>query len=827
MITFLTLYLGLVTGTVPVEVGVGPEVARVELLLDGRPVAARAGPPWVLVLDLGEELSPHRLEAVARDGQGREVGRAVQLLNLPRPPAEAALLLEAAGAEGGRRARLAWESPLGDPEQIEVTFDGAPLPVADPRSIPLPAHDPAQLHLLRADLVFGGRVSATAELVFGGVSDRVAETLTAVPVRLRDEGPPPIPADLTGSLAAVGRELPVVALEEGPVEVVVVPGGGVREALQRLAARSALTLAPSQLRLRQLAQLPRDHRLRILWPVAERHGGAGVDFDVFPPSPELSHLDGGLYWLLAGGGLAVPAGETQRLADAVAVAGTLAAAHNRRRVVVALEAPGNADGSRLPAPVVARYLARLRVPLEVWRVGEEEPAGESGFGAAQAIRSLTDLGRAVRQLTRQLDRQRIAWVEGRYLPQEVQVTAGAMVAAVTEPPAMPAPPVATGRERVVAALLSGARPPVAEAPEGAERPEPPRLDPAVPQGEALEPGPERVLAPAGAYLRSAPAADAGVVTRLDVAAELPVLERRPGWLRVRAGSLLGWLPEDPVAALSAPRPGAAAAHRHTERKERARELLGESAWEGELGPWELLTDLPPGGLSAELAAVARRVVPAYRDRYGIEPRVEERDTVVLFARGEGYRRFRAGEVGAEDLPAHAGGGLAAVAVEGLVWDEAARLLVHELAHLLAEDTLGGDLPPWLEEGLAEDLAWTVVVAPPVRPGRPVTGLAGALARVSGLRLLSAADLTALSREDFHRPAGRGLHYAHSGLLVRFLLEGGPPRRSSGFRTFLGALAAGAPAGPELLFRYLEEPPVELDRAFRAWLDREVRAQGLR
>src|SRR4051794_40723144 len=89
-IAFLTLFLGLVSGRVPVELsatGPGPLVA-IELQLDGAPAGRIAGPPFKGQVDFGKDLLPHHLVAVGVDEKGEEVARAEQWVNLPRPPAE-------------------------------------------------------------------------------------------------------------------------------------------------------------------------------------------------------------------------------------------------------------------------------------------------------------------------------------------------------------------------------------------------------------------------------------------------------------------------------------------------------------------------------------------------------------------------------------------------------------------------------------------------------------------------------------------------------------------------------------------------------------------
>src|ERR1700687_1578300 len=93
-IAFLTLFLGLTSGTVPLELSAGPGITAIELQLDRKPVAHLTGPPGRTQLDIGAELLPHHLVARALDDDDTEVGRAEQWINLPRPPAEGQILLQ-------------------------------------------------------------------------------------------------------------------------------------------------------------------------------------------------------------------------------------------------------------------------------------------------------------------------------------------------------------------------------------------------------------------------------------------------------------------------------------------------------------------------------------------------------------------------------------------------------------------------------------------------------------------------------------------------------------------------------------------------------------
>lgn len=154
-------------------------------------------------------------------------------------------------------------------------------------------------------------------------------------------------------------------------------------------------------------------------------------------------------------------GEPQRLADAVANAARYAVGTGRPRAVLLVVGPDSEDHSQLTPEEVRRYLAALGVPLRVWYLdtdlavmsrfqrAEAEAEEEAERLAAEAsgvpplrpeeriarvaarwgrpIRALTlphELIDAARELGRELDDQRVVWIEGKWLPQEVELAAG-------------------------------------------------------------------------------------------------------------------------------------------------------------------------------------------------------------------------------------------------------------------------------------------------------------------------------------------------------------------------------------------------------------------
>ena len=233
MIAFVSLFLGLVVGIVPVTVLVEKPVAAVRYELDGKPVGRVERAPWTLPLDFGAELVPHELVAHALDAAGKEIGVARQFVNLPRPPAEVEVVLERDGKGRATAARFSGQSLLGSrPARVTATFDGTTLPAGGPGRVALPEYDENVRHVLSVELEFSPSVRSRTDVVFGGTETGVVSSeLTGVVVRMTAPGNPPTAEGLAGAFVREGRPVPVVAVEEGPAVVCVVRGPSVRMAL--------------------------------------------------------------------------------------------------------------------------------------------------------------------------------------------------------------------------------------------------------------------------------------------------------------------------------------------------------------------------------------------------------------------------------------------------------------------------------------------------------------------------------------------------------------------------------------------------------------------
>lgn len=270
----------------------------------------------------------------------------------------------------------------------------------------------------------------------------------------------------------------------------------------------------------------------------------------------------------------------------------------------------------------------------------------------------------------------------------------------------------------------------------------------------------------------------------------------------------------------------------------ARALLGARARSSSLGPYSLLTDVEDAALLASLARVANAIEGAYRERTTLTPVGAAAEAIILFAERADYDAFIDGEARLAGLrPAgHTSRGLVALAAGERSASDVAATLVHELTHLLNRRALGPALPPWLDEGLAEDFAASALDAAgrPVlssfggevtRAGGVITYDGGRAALLNGRRALAAAEaavglerLTAMDWDGFVRTPDT---YSYSLFCIRTLLDGDEPQAQAAFRDFLNDIAHGGSADAESLRGRLRWSWPEWNARLAAWAARRA------
>ena len=428
MVTFLSLFLWLMTDVHPVKVAVDPGVASVEIFLDGVVIGVATDPKWEVECDFGQQLRPHELVAVARDETGQEVGRASQLVNLPRAEAEVEVIFEGEAPDAPTVLRVITESAERlEPLATFVNFDGLMLREEGKGRFPLPTYDPGQIHIVSAEGHFPDGISARRDIIFGGAwGGRVVTELTAVPVILAGNRGLAV-EEFQGLLHTRGFAVKVAAVERLGARVYMVRDHGVWPSLR--SAGGVIDRRDREVRGATMGQLsrvlqnarvsgeipPQRDRFYLVVPNPTSSRGLAL-FPVLQPF-DLKRF--GMPWLTTHVISARAAVPGQRLAEAVALAGLRAAADGCPRTVVLVIGDDVVDHSGYRPQAVREYLRALRVPLVVWST--QRHGSSDDWGEAEVANGLSSIEKASRRLLKNLGRQWIVWVEGRHLPHEIEL----------------------------------------------------------------------------------------------------------------------------------------------------------------------------------------------------------------------------------------------------------------------------------------------------------------------------------------------------------------------------------------------------------------------
>ncbi|MEP6994412.1 MAG: hypothetical protein ABI968_07825 [Acidobacteriota bacterium] len=414
----------------PVRLIVTGPVAAVEIELDGKTLRTMRTPPWSADVDLGSALAPHELIARALAPDGSRVAISRQWLNLPRPPAEVEVLLEQ-GVDGrAKAAQLSWQSVTAqEPKTVTAKLNGKPLDVSPERRLTLPAYEAGETQLLSIELEFDNDVKSRKDVVLGGASGSEAgHELTSIPIRVKGSGEPTA-STLRGSFASRGGTLSVAGVEEGPAFLWVVRDSSAAEAARHL---GELGLKMFTSRFGSSSRYPGENlklsleagdRMRFVWPRPVAVAGSALPVHLFPTSRAFLGDKAGLRWLLTSVHNPAPESTGAHFADAVAVAGINAYACLQRRAVLLVLGGSDVDESQYAAESVRRYLGSLHVPVYVWSLGAPSRSA-AAWGSVRDVSTTLGMLEAFAEIRKDLASQRIAWVEGRLLPQDIDIAPG-------------------------------------------------------------------------------------------------------------------------------------------------------------------------------------------------------------------------------------------------------------------------------------------------------------------------------------------------------------------------------------------------------------------
>jgi hypothetical protein len=404
MIEIVSLFLGLVSGPQPVELAVGGRPAAVEIRLDGELVAGLTSPPWRFEIDLGEALAPHELVAIARDESGRELDRARRWVNIDMPLVE----IDGRAPPGGLTPLPVLFPPgaMSTANEMHGWFlaGGRPLPVSAVTS------GPAEVIVVRHPAAAHAMEELARTFVFHQLDS------LGLPARPPRDGSPVWSWELL--------RLP-------------------QEEFQRVARKQLeVGITPERLQIARLwrayqgaAGLGSQTSVRFISPLAAPVSRSDSERHLFAASTGITKV--GFFWLVK---TVRPMGFSQRIADAVAIAGREAHATGQRRAVVLLLNGETSDESLYGISAVRDYLRALRVPLFTWTlsstgtppawgptrfIGLERPSKRRKRRSEAAAEAFDRLGEAAAALRRQLAGQRIVLLAGEHLPDRVELAAEA------------------------------------------------------------------------------------------------------------------------------------------------------------------------------------------------------------------------------------------------------------------------------------------------------------------------------------------------------------------------------------------------------------------
>lgn len=390
-----------------------------------------------------------------------------------------------------------------------------------------------------------------------------------------------------------------------------------------------------------------------------------------------------------------------------------------------------------------------------------------------------------------------------------------------------------------------------------------RLDEPRAEAEALglppwEGTPGYVWVRDGMALRTEPSSDAREILRYEAITNVARLERRGDWFRVWRRGIEGWVhmpgyeeePETPPWGEEPEAPGPLPpAPPSSEDLERALALMDGQPMEVRLGPYRAFVDFDDAKLFELLSSVAMQVEPLWTRRHGLKPLGTPESVVVLYQNPTNYRMLERATDHLRGLHAEgfAGFGLIATYVGARGDEEVATTLVHEICHRIHRRALGPALPPWLEEGLADDIALSRLDGDRLDPtgysGRRISERAddgGTRIRFTqGLAALwnlkeailrgqmpLLTRLTDLDRDAFLDPsAGMGqrrLRYDAMALWVRYLVSADEGRHRQGWQRFLRGIADGGPVTVDALLESVGIPADDLEADYRTWVVRQSR-----
>src|SRR5258706_2358792 len=211
-VVFLSLFLGLITGTQSVDLQVDAAVKSVRIELRGREVAHLDKAPWSARVDFGSALTPGELTAVALDSNGREIARTSQLINLSRPPAEMEIVIRSEGSKPVEAELVGRHRLHKTPASAKLFVDAISVRVGSDFRARLPQIDWSHPHLVSAEMQFDdGEIAKRDIAIQAGFSGSTGSELAPLLVTSSSDKQPD---SLEGCFSSSGAPLRAPPIEK-------------------------------------------------------------------------------------------------------------------------------------------------------------------------------------------------------------------------------------------------------------------------------------------------------------------------------------------------------------------------------------------------------------------------------------------------------------------------------------------------------------------------------------------------------------------------------------------------------------------------------------
>lgn len=242
-----------------------------------------------------------------------------------------------------------------------------------------------------------------------------------------------------------------------------------------------------------------------------------------------------------------------------------------------------------------------------------------------------------------------------------------------------------------------------------------------------------------------------------------------------------------------------------------------------IGHYRIKTDLP----AADANALARHLNVMYeqyaRRLASLPPRVPEELNVLIFATRADYlltlqtRYGVRGQGTGGMFIVSARGSALAFWTEGLSRRRVQHVLQHEAFHQFASSRFGGDLPVWVNEGLAEFFGMAVLVGGELVIGQSTPHVVETIQEAIELdQTVPFHRMLTMTPEEWGRSLRNGearIHYAQAWSIVQFLVYGDEGRYVAAFERYLRLINDGVRSDLAFVRAFRADPRIEVfDRA---------------